>query len=306
MDKTRFIEISRVGENFIAKDVVIPLKKVLVRSSTIVKNSFIEAAASLGISKANVIDLVNTYSHQIDFQRQIHKNDQLDLVLEKYIDEKGEFSHYGKVVYASLTLSGKPHHIYRYAHEGQNMQYFSEDGKSVKRNLLSTPISAARLSSHYGKRKHPILGYTKMHKGVDFAASTGTPIYAAGNGVISEIGWKNGYGNYVQIRHSGTLSTAYGHASRFASGLKRGTVVKQGQTIAFVGATGRATGPHLHYEVKINGRQVNPLSIKTSPGIELHGKKLAAFTAYKKKIHKIHKDLHTKGELHINDKLLDS
>ena len=180
------------------------------------------------------------------------------------------------------------------------MQYFSEDGKSVKRNLLRTPIGVARISSHFGNRKHPILGYTKMHKGVDFFAPKGTPIYAAGNGVITDLGWRSGFGNYVQIRHSSTLATAYGHANAFAKGLTRGSTVKQGQIIAYVGQTGRATGPHLHYEVKINGKQVNPLSIKTSPGIELSGKKLQDFSTFKKKIGKLHNELNEDSEIAVN------
>ena len=247
------------------------------------------------------MDLVNIYSHQVDFQRQVKPGDNLNLIVEKYITEDGQFSHYGKVVFASLNLSGKNYNIYRYAHDGSdNMQYFSEDGKSVKRNLLRTPIGVARISSHFGNRKHPILGYTKMHKGVDFFAPKGTPIYAAGNGVITDLGWRSGFGNYVQIRHSSTLATAYGHANAFAKGLTRGSTVKQGQIIAYVGQTGRATGPHLHYEVKINGKQVNPLSIKTSPGIELSGKKLQDFSTFKKKIGKLHNDLNEDSEIAVN------
>ena len=278
IDKIRSIEILRSPNGFLAQQLDIPLKRMLVKSSAVVKSSFMSAARSLGISNSNVVDLVNIYSHQVDFQRQVKPGDNLNLIVEKYITEDGQFSHYGKVVFASLNLSGKNYNIYRYAHDGSdNMQYFSEDGKSVKRNLLRTPIGVARISSHFGNRKHPILGYTKMHKGVDFFAPKGTPIYAAGNGVITDLGWRSGFGNYVQIRHSSTLATAYGHANAFAKGLTRGSTVKQGQIIAYVGQTGRATGPHLHYEVKINGKQVNPLSIKTSPGIELSGKKLQDF-----------------------------
>ena len=301
IDKIRSIEILRSPNGFLAQQLDIPLKRMLVKSSAVVKSSFMSAARSLGISNSNVVDLVNIYSHQVDFQRQVKPGDNLNLIVEKYITEDGQFSHYGKVVFASLNLSGKNYNIYRYAHDGSdNMQYFSEDGKSVKRNLLRTPIGVARISSHFGNRKHPILGYTKMHKGVDFFAPKGTPIYAAGNGVITDLGWRSGFGNYVQIRHSSTLATAYGHANAFAKGLTRGSTVKQGQIIAYVGQTGRATGPHLHYEVKINGKQVNPLSIKTSPGIELSGKKLQDFSTFKKKIGKLHNDLNEDSEIAVN------
>lgn len=304
LEKPRFIEVIRSESGFTVNQIQIPLKKTLVRSSAVVRTSFVDAARSLGISNSNVNDLVNIYSHRIDFQRQVQPNDVLDLMLEKYVTEEGEFSHYGKVVFATLTLSGKPHNIYRYAHDGtDNMQYFSEDGSSVKRNLLRTPVAVAKLSSHFGKRKHPISGYTKMHKGVDFAAAHGTPIYAAGNGTVKHIGWRQGYGKCVEVRHSSTLSTFYAHASSFAKGLVHGSTVKQGQIIAFVGATGKTTGAHLHYEVKINGQQVNPLSIKTSAGVELTGKKLEAFKSYQRKIHKLHKELYTKHEIAmVNDK----
>lgn len=302
IDKVRSIEILRSPNGFMAQYLEIPLKLMWVKSSTIVNSSFMAAARSLGISNSNVVDLVNIYSHQIDFQRQVKPGDNLNLIVEKYVTEDGQFSHYGKVVFASLNLSGKDYNIYRYAHDSSdNMQYFSEDGKSVKRNLLRTPVAVARISSPFGNRKHPVLGYTKMHKGVDFFAPKGTPIYAAGNGVITDLGWKTGFGNYIQIRHSSTLATAYGHANAFAKGLTRGATVKQGQIIAYVGQTGRATGPHLHYEVKINGKQVNPMSIKTSPGIELSGSKLSKFISFKKKIGKLHNELDTKSEIAIND-----
>jgi len=302
IDKIRSIEILRTPNGFITQHLDIPLKLMLVKSSTVVKSSFMSAARSLGISNSNVVDLVNIYSHQIDFQRQVKPGDNLNLIIEKYVTEDGQFSHYGKVVFASLNLSGKDYNIYRYSHDGSdNMQYFSEDGKSVKRNLLRTPVAVARISSGFGNRKHPLLGYTKMHKGVDFFAPKGTPIYAAGHGVITDIGKRSGFGNYIQIKHSSTLATAYGHANAFAKGLTRGSVVKQGQIIAYVGQTGHATGPHLHYEVKINGKQVNPLSIKTSPGIELSGSTLHAFTSFKKKIAKLHNELNTKTKIPENN-----
>lgn len=304
LDKIRSIEILRTEKGFLVQNLEIPLKKLWRKSSAIVKSNFVAAARSMGVSSANVVDLVNIYSHQIDFQRQVKPGDKLDILVEKFITEDGQFSHYGKVVFASLNLSGKSHNIYRYNHDARDsMQYFTEDGKSVKRNLLRTPIGVAKISSHFGKRKHPTLGYTKMHKGVDFFAPKGTPIYAAGNGVITDIGWKTGFGNYIQIRHSGTLSTAYGHANAFAKGLKRGSPVKQGQVIAYVGQTGRATGPHLHYEVKINGQQVNPLSIKTSPGIELAGKQLFEFKSFKSKIHKVHNEMDGIMEISAGDHL---
>lgn len=305
-DQTHHMEIARTEEAFEAQNIEVALIKKLVRASTEITNSFVESALSMGLANSNANELVKIYSHQIDFQRQIHKNDTLDVMIEKYHSEDGDFSHYGKVVFASLTLAGKEYNIYHYSHDGKEKQYFTEQGKSVRSTLLRTPVPAARISSKFGKRHHPILGYTKMHKGVDFAAPRGTPIMASGDGTITHIGHMGAYGKFVQIRHNSNLSTAYGHASRFAKGLKRGSKVKQGQTIAFVGSTGRATGPHLHYEVRINGKQVNPLSIKTTPGITLKGKKLEAFESYKEKIRRIHQDLYTQKEITmVNDNLVD-
>ncbi|WP_342270347.1 M23 family metallopeptidase [Rickettsia endosymbiont of Orchestes rusci] len=286
VDKLKTIEVIKNDDNFLVQDVIIPLNKELAKSEIVINSNFMSALKVLGLSNNSIIELVNAYAYQIDFQRQIKNGDTATIITEKYVTEDGKFSHHGKILYVSLNLSGKEYNIYRYSPDStpNNHNFFSEDGKSVKRSLLKTPLKLVKISSHYGNRKHPTLGYTKMHKGVDFAAPTGTPIYSAGNGVITEIGWKSGYGKFVQIKHSGTLSTAYAHASSFAKNLKIGSIVKQGQVIALVGSTGRATGPHLHYEVKINGKNVNPMSVKTTPGIELNGKKLASFNQFKKEI----------------------
>jgi len=286
IDKTNSLEIIREGDDFIAKNTSIKLNKFLTKTSVVIGTNFMSALKSIGLTTNSIIQLINSYSYQIDFQRQIQAGDTATVILEKFATEDGDFSHYGKILYASLNLSGKEYNIYNYSHNNShdNHSFFSENGKSVKRSLLRTPVNLVRISSNYGNRMHPTLGFTKMHKGIDFAAPTGTPIYAAGHGVISEIGWKSGYGNFVQIKHSPTLSTAYAHASKFAKNLKPGSTVKQGQVIAYVGSTGRATGAHLHYEVKIDGKHVNPMSIKTTPGIELTGTQLTKFGQFKKKI----------------------
>jgi len=298
VDKLKTIEIVKEDDNFKVEEIIVPLSKKVAKSSVNIESNFMSALKKLGLSNNSIIELINAYSYQIDFQRQIKSGDTATVITEKYVTEDGKFSHHGKILYVSLNLSGKEYNIYRYAHDNNvnNHAFFSEDGKSVKRSLLKTPLKVIKVSSHYGNRKHPILGYTKLHKGVDFAAPTGTPIYSAGNGVITEIGWKSGYGKFIQVKHSGTLSTAYAHASNFAKNLKVGSIVKQGQIIAYVGSTGRATGPHLHYEVKIDGRHVNPMSVKTTPGIELNGKNLEKFKQFKKEIKtlnvKLDKELH--------------
>lgn len=297
IDKLKTIEIIRENDNFKITEIIVPLTKTVAKSSVNIESNFMSALKKLGLSNNNIIELINAYAYQIDFQRQIKSGDTATVITEKYITEDGKFSHHGKILYVSLNLSGKEYNIYRYSHDNNvnNHAFFSEDGKIVKRSLLRTPLKVIKVSSHYGSRKHPVLGYTKMHKGVDFAAPTGTPIYSAGNGVITEIGWKLGYGKFIQIKHSGTLSTAYAHASNFAKGLKVGSLVKQGDIIAYVGSTGRATGPHLHYEVKIDGKHVNPMSVKTTSGVELSGKNLEKFKQFKKEVKtlnvKLDKDL---------------
>ncbi|MDR0774789.1 MAG: peptidoglycan DD-metalloendopeptidase family protein [Rickettsia sp.] len=301
-DNVKSLEIIREEESFYAKDVTKVLNKLITKSSVVINSSFMSALKSLGLSSNSIIELINSYSYQIDFQRQIKNGDTVTVITEKFVTKEGKFSHHGKVLYVSLNLSGKEYNIFRYSLDNtpNNHDFFSEDGKSVKRSLLRTPVKLVRVSSHYGNRHHPTLGYTKMHKGVDFAAPTGTPIYAAGNGVITEIGWKSGYGKFVQIKHSQNLSTAYAHASNFAKNLKLGSIVKQGQVIAYVGSTGRTTGPHLHYEVKIGGKNINPMHVKSTPGIELVGKQLAKFKQFKSNVRSLSSELDNKSEIAKN------
>lgn len=301
-DNVKSLEIIREEESFYAKDVTKVLNKLITKSFVVINSSFMSALKSLGLSSNSIIELINSYSYQIDFQRQIKNGDTVTVIAEKFVTKEGTFSHHGKVLYVSLNLSGKEYNIFRYSLDNtpNNHNFFSEDGKSVKRSLLRTPVKLVRVSSHYGNRHHPTLGYTKMHKGVDFAAPTGTPIYAAGNGVITEIGWKSGYGKFIQIKHSQNLSTAYAHASNFAKNLKPGSIVKQGQVIAYVGSTGRTTGPHLHYEVKIGGKNINPMHVKSTPGIELAGKQLAKFKQFKSNVRSLSNELDNKSEIAEN------
>ena len=283
VDKLRSIVISKSEKNYSIRDVTVPLKKMYVKHHVTIQNSFTSSLSELGISAANIQELASAYSYDIDFQRQIKTGDTISVICEKFYTEEGQFIHNGKILFATLNLSGSNHNIYWFSDpKYKKPQYYSENGRSIKRNLLRTPINVARISSSFGKRHHPILGYTKMHKGVDFVAPTGTPIFAAGDGVITELGYKGAYGNIVKIKHSSNLTTAYAHASKFAKNLKTGSIVKQGQVIAYVGATGRATGPHCHFEVIINGKHVNPVSVQTTPGVELKDESLKLFMAHKK------------------------
>lgn len=299
-DKIHSIEFVRQDDKFITHNIKAPLKKLITQYNATINSSLIASLKKAGMSTNSIVRLINAYSHQIDFQRQIRAGDKVTVITEKFVTENDEFSHHGKILYANLNSQKTDYNIYRFSPSGkkEDLQFFSEDGQSIKSTLLRTPVKVARISSHYGyRKKHPVLGYGRMHKGVDFAASIGTPIYASGNGTISFIGWKSGYGRFILVRHDKTLSTAYAHASKFAKGLKKGSRVKQGDIIAFVGKSGRVTGPHLHYEVRINGKQVNPMKFKSKPGIKLTGAKLTNFNKYKEKILKLGKKLEDGAEL---------
>lgn len=299
-DKIHSIEFVRQDDKFIAHNIKAPLKKLITQYNATISSSLIASLKKAGMSTNSIVRLINAYSHQIDFQRQIRSGDKITVITEKFVTENDEFSHHGKILYANLNSQKTDYNIYRFSPSGkkEDLQFFSEDGQSIKSTLLRTPVKVARISSHYGyRKKHPVLGYGRMHKGVDFAASIGTPIYASGNGTVSFIGWKSGYGRFILIRHDKTLSTAYAHASKFAKGLKKGSRVKQGDIIAFVGKSGRVTGPHLHYEVRINGKQVNPMKFKSKPGIKLTGAKLSNFNKHKEKLLKLGKKLGDGAEL---------
>ncbi len=291
-NSTHQIHLTKQNKQFVIEKKDIVLSKQLDRQHAKIAGSFMNTLKKMGIRSSHIIELVNAYSHQVDFQRQIRSGDNITVTYEKFFTDNGEFSHLGKIIHASLELSGIKYDIFRYKPSRQSSpEFFTPEGKGVKRSLLRTPIKVIRISSKYGRRKHPTLGYTKMHTGVDFAAPTGTPIYAAGDGVITRIGWVGGYGRFVQIKHNGTLSTAYGHASKFAKGMKKGTHVKQGQIIAYVGKTGRATGPHLHYEIRINGKHTNPMKYKTTAGKQLKGKELEAFKQFQQDIFQVNEKL---------------
>lgn len=243
-----------------------------------INSSLYVSAKATGVPDAVILDLIKMYSWNVDFQRDIQSGDRFEVMYEEYKTETGDVVRgKGDIVYAKLTLSGQDLPFYRYEASNGDVDYFDETGRSAKRPLMKTPIDGARLSSGFGMRRHPVLGYSKMHKGVDFAAPRGTPIYAAGDGTIERLGKFSSYGNYISIRHKGNIKTAYAHLNGYKAGLKAGSRVKQGQVIGYVGSTGRSTGPHLHYEVIVAGKQVNPNSIKLPTGTMLAGKELARF-----------------------------
>ena len=256
-------------------------EKTLTREMSLtegrIRSSLYTAALRNGMPMAVLSELIRVYSWDVDFQREIQEGDRFEAAFERFVDEDGRVVRYGNVIYATLTLSGTEKPLYRFESAPGIVEYYDDQGRSAKRPLMRTPIDGARLSSGFGKRRHPVLGYTKMHRGVDFAAPPGTPIYAAGDGVVVFRGRKGGYGNFVQIRHAGKYPPAYAHMKGFKSGLSVGSRVRQGQVIGYVGSTGRSTGPHLHYEIRVSGKQVNPLTVKMPSGRKLDKKSFARF-----------------------------
>jgi murein DD-endopeptidase MepM/ murein hydrolase activator NlpD len=245
-----------------------------------IEGSLYESAQKLGATPVITAQVVKLFSHKLDFQRDIQPGDDFKLVFDRKITESGKTVSVGDLKYAEL------HGVkfYRFERPHGDVEYVDQFGKNIKGFLLRTPVDGARITSLFGQRKHPILGYTRAHQGIDFGAGTGTPILAAGDGVVVEAGRKGGYGNWLRIHHTGAWDTGYGHISRYAKGIRPGVRVRQGQVVAYVGATGLATGPHLHYEIFQAGQRVNPLSAKVPQGTVLAGQELARFKAEKAQI----------------------
>ena len=271
--------IAHAGEDgrYKAKSIDRPLTRHSVKAEGTIDDSLYLSARKAGLPPAIIIEMIRLYSFIVDFQRDIQPGDKFEVFYDSLHTEDGTLARLGDIRFAVLNVGGKDLPLYRYKLKDGTVDYFDAKGSSARKSLMRTPVDGARLSSRFGKRRHPILGYTKMHKGVDFAAPRGTPIMAAGDGVIDYAGRHGGYGKYVRIRHNNDYKTAYAHMSRYGRGIKRGRRVKQGQIIGYVGSTGRSTGPHLHYEVLRSGRQVNPLKIKVATGLKLKGKELARF-----------------------------
>tara|TARA_Y100001960_G_C14759149_1_gene872995 strand:+ start:452 stop:1837 length:1386 start_codon:yes stop_codon:yes gene_type:complete len=253
------------------------LSRRLVRAEGIITSSLYLAGKKQNLPDSTLAELIRLFSWDVDFQRDIRKNDSFKILYNRILDKNGKIIKGGKIFFAALSLGGKTKPIYRFKGNNNHVEYFDKNGHSAQKALMRTPIDGARLSSRFGRRRHPILGFTKMHRGLDFAAPLGTPIYAAGNGTINFIGSNGAYGRYIRIRHNKTYQTAYAHMSRFARSVRKNRRVRQGQVIGYVGSTGRSTGPHLHYEILRNGRQVNPLRIRMPSGRKLHSDELARF-----------------------------
>ena len=251
-----------------------------------IDSSLYLAAMQAGIPAAIVVEMIHMFSYDVDFQRDVQPGDQFKVFFSHYYTAEGEPARPGEILTASMTLSGKTRTLYRFE-TAEEDEFFDVEGNSARSLLMRTPVDGARISSRFGARRHPILGYTRMHQGIDFAVSTGTPIMAAGNGTVVTAGRSGGYGNLLVIRHANGFSTAYAHLSKYANGVRRGSRVRQGQIVAYSGATGLATGPHLHYEVRENGKQVNPATIKVASGRKLEGQELEMFMAERDRIEQL-------------------
>jgi murein DD-endopeptidase MepM/ murein hydrolase activator NlpD len=258
-----------------------------------ITSSLYEAGQAAGIPSVILTSLVNLYSFDIDFQRDVQPGDSFEIIYQRMTEEGGAVVMEGDVTMASMTLSGVKTTLYRFKTRSGYADYFDEEGQSAQKSLLRTPTDAARISSGFGSRRHPVLGYNRMHRGIDFAAPPGTPVYAAGDGVIEKAGWAGAYGKYIRIRHGGSFKTAYAHLRGFAGGISEGTRVKQRQVIGYIGSTGRATGPHLHYEVIQDGDQVNPQTLRLAAGYRLKGEELEDF---KKSVAKVHEQVEAFGD----------
>ena len=269
---------------FYSKVIEKNLTRILKFKEGIIENSLYNTAIKQGIKPNTIIEFARLYGFQVDFQRDIWKGDSFQIIYEQFENEDGSLTESGDIIFSNLNVQGNDLNLYKFELGKKEIDYFDENGKSMRKTLMKTPINGARLSSPFGKRKHPILGFTKMHTGTDFAAPTGTPIMASGDGVVTRAQWCGGGGNCVKIKHNSVYQTVYAHMSKFGRGIKKGVRVKQGQIIGYVGSTGLSTGPHLHYEVIENGRKINSQKLKLPSGKTLKGEQRNKFEVNKIKI----------------------
>ena len=260
------------------------LEKVNFLAKGVIVNSLFASAQKIDVDAEVIVEFARIFGFEIDFQRDIRKNDEFKIFYERFEDDEGENFKNGNILFAYLKNSGREIKLYRYKDSKNNIGYFTPDGKSIEKALMKTPINGARLSSGFGFRKHPILGYNKLHQGTDFAARRGTPVMASGSGTVERASWFGAYGKYVRIRHNSTYKTAYAHLSKFGRNIKAGKKVRQGQIIGYVGSTGRSTGPHLHYEVLVNNKRINSQRLKLPSGKKLSKNEMGNFNLEKQRI----------------------
>ena len=284
-DIEKKIYAKKVNNKFVAGEDKKKLFSKLKLYEVEIHNSIYESLKKIDTPDEIIMEFVQLYSFDIDFQRDIRKGNKIKIFFEIYTDSQNNYIKSGKIYFSEIVLNDESYELYRFQSEGDEfVEYFNSDGKSATKALMKTPINGARLSSGFGMRKHPILGYNKKHQGVDFAAPTGTPIMAAGTGHIEFVGNNGGAGKYIRIKHLNGYKTSYSHLSKYASGIQKNVKVRQGQVIGYVGNTGLSTGPHLHYEVIFNGKRINPMKMKLPSGKNLKGSNLETFLAEKNQI----------------------
>ena len=282
-DNEEKISVLRIDDKFIVRKDVKTLYSELVFHEVDIDKSIYSSLKNINVPDNIIMSFVQLFSFDIDFQRDIRNKNQIRILFEQFKDKDDDLIKTGSIFFAEIVLTKDAYELYKFE-DNNDIEYFNSDGKSATKALMKTPINGARLSSAYGMRKHPILGYNKKHMGVDFAAPTGTPIMAAGTGHIEYVGTNGGAGKYIRIKHLNGYKTSYSHLSSYASGMQKNVRVKQGQTIGYVGSTGLSTGPHLHYEVIFNGEKINPMKMKLPSGKKLKGTSLNNFLAEKDRI----------------------
>ncbi len=283
INNTSSVEVRKYEDSYLIKENILKLykKNVVVRNE--INSNLYSSAIEKKIEPNIIVEFARIFGFEVDFQRDIRKGDWFEIFYEKFEDDNNKVRDTGKIIYASMFVNGQEINLYNFEYKNER-EYYDIKGKSITKSLMKTPINGARLSSSFGMRKHPILGYNKMHRGTDFAAPSGTPIMASGSGTITRARWCGGGGNCVKIKHNSTYETVYAHMKAFAKGVKEGRKVKQGQIIGYVGSTGLSTGPHLHYEVIVNGKKVNSQRLKLPSGKILKGKAREEFELARIKI----------------------
>jgi murein DD-endopeptidase MepM/ murein hydrolase activator NlpD len=276
INNTTSVEIRKSQNVFFVKENILQLYKKEIVVKNVITNNLYSSAIESGVEPNIIVEFARIFGFEVDFQRDIRKGDWFEILYERFEDDNSKVRDTGKIIYASMYVNGEEINLYNFKYNNEE-EYYDIKGKSITKSLMKTPINGARLSSSFGMRKHPILGYNKMHRGTDFAAPSGTPIMASGSGTVTRARWCGGGGNCVKIKHNSTYETIYAHMKAFAKGVKEGKKVRQGQIIGYVGSTGLSTGPHLHYEVLVNGKKVNSQRLKLPSGKILKGEERKQF-----------------------------
>jgi murein DD-endopeptidase MepM/ murein hydrolase activator NlpD len=281
-EPTLEVKVARLADgSFKAEKIVTPLERQRNAVAGTIRTTLIEAGLERGVPRSVMAAMVRAFSHEVDFQRDVRPGDKFRVLYDQPYSKSGQPIGNATIIYAAIEAGSEKHAVFRVIYNDGTSEYFNDQGESVRRGLMRTPIDGAHVTSSFGMRRHPIMGYSKFHQGVDFAAPQGTPVLAAGDGVVQDVGYRSGYGNFILVRHRTGLETAYAHMSRFARGISKGDTVNQGDIIAYVGSTGRSTGPHLHFEVRVDGQAINPMKVNMQAGSKLSGKGMAQFRAGK-------------------------